>query len=122
MLGTAAGPLVVVVEDVHWSDVSSLRMLTYAADALRDRPVLFVVTVRSEASPRPALTEALAGFSRLGARRLALSPLGAGEVAALIEDLIEDAPADLVGVLARRSDGMPSSPSRWHGCWPQRES
>ena len=74
----AAEPLVVVIEDVHWSDVSSLRMLTYAAEALRERPVLFVVTVRSEASPRPALTEALAGFSRLGARRLALSPLRVG--------------------------------------------
>ena len=99
--------LVVVIEDVHWSDVSSLRMLTYAADALRERPVLFVVTVRSEASPRPALTEALAGFSRLGARRLALSPLGSDEVAALVEDVIEDAAPDLVEVLARRSDGNP---------------
>ncbi len=107
VLGQAAGPLVVVIEDVHWSDVSSLRMLTYAADALRERPVLFVVTVRSEASPRPALTEALAGFSRLGARRLALSPLGSDEVAALVEDVIEDAAPDLVEVLARRSDGNP---------------
>ena len=88
-----------VLEDMHWSDVSSLRMLTYAAEALRDRPVLFVVTVRNEASPRPALTEALAGFSRLGARRLALAPLGAEEVASLVEDVIGDVDTELVEVL-----------------------
>jgi len=82
-------------------------MLTYAAEALRDRPVLFVVTVRTEASPRPTLTEALAGFSRLGARRLALAPLGAGEMASLVEDVIGDAGPELVEVVSRRSDGNP---------------
>ena len=107
VLGAVSSPLVVVLEDLHWSDVSSLRMLAYAAEALRDRPVLFVVTVRSEASPRPALTEALAGFSRLGARRLALSPLGIDEVAALVAAVIGDAGPELVAVLSRRSDGNP---------------
>ena len=107
VLRSVGAPLVVVLEDMHWSDVSSLRMLTYAAEALRDRPVLFVVTVRSEVGPRPALTEALAGFSRLGARRLALAPLGHDEVGALVEDVIGDAGDDLVEVLSRRSDGNP---------------
>ena len=107
VLAAVSTPLVVVLEDLHWSDVSSLRMLAYAAEALRERPVLFVVTVRTEASPRPALTEALAGFSRLGARRLALSPLGSEEVGALVAAVIGDAGPELVAVLSRRTDGNP---------------
>ncbi len=107
VIRAVADPLVVVLEDMHWSDVSSLRMLTYVAEALRDQPVLFVVTVRNEASPRPALTEALAGFSRLGARRLALAPLGAEEVASLVEGVIGEVTPELADVLARRSDGNP---------------
>ena len=107
VLGARESPLVVVMEDVHWSDASSLRMLTYAAEALRDRPVLFVVTVRTEATPRPELTEALAGLSRLGARRLSLSPLAAGEVGSLVLDVVGDCGPELVEVLSRRSDGNP---------------
>ncbi len=53
LLGAAAGeqPLLVVLEDVHWADASSLRLLTFAAEALAAHPVLLVVTVRPTAAP-----------------------------------------------------------------------
>ena len=75
LLGRVARPLVVVLEDMHWSDHTSLRLLAYAAEALRDRPVLFVATVR-DVDPRshPALTQALAALARLGARRVPVRP------------------------------------------------
>ena len=119
VIRAVADPLVVVLEDMHWSDVSSLRMLTYVAEALRDQPVLFVVTVRNEASPRPALTQALAGFSRLGARRLALAPLGAEEVASLVEGVIgEVTPSSPTYSLAAVT-ATPSSLSRWPASLPR---
>jgi predicted ATPase len=44
----SGGPLVMVVDDVHWSDRSSLRFLVYLAYRLADRPIVLVVAVREE--------------------------------------------------------------------------
>ena len=54
---SAARPLLVVLEDLHWADDSSLDALPGLADALADRPVLFIATAR------PALDERRPGLS-----------------------------------------------------------
>ncbi|WP_448624191.1 ATP-binding protein [Geodermatophilus sp. URMC 64] len=41
-----SGPLVVVLEDIHWADESSLLTLRHLASGLGDRPLLVVATFR----------------------------------------------------------------------------
>jgi DNA-binding SARP family transcriptional activator len=108
LLGTGARPLVVLLEDLHWADHTSLRLLAYAAEELRGRPVLFVATVRTvDARRHPVLAQALAGLARLEARRVPVPPLSQEAVAALLEDVLDDADPALVEVLTRRTDGNP---------------
>src|SRR4029079_18146895 len=59
LLVTAAAehPLLVVLEDIHWADASSLRLLTFAAEALAAHPVLLVATLcPTEGTPRDLQT------------------------------------------------------------------
>lgn len=71
-----SGPVVVVLEDLHWADPPSLMLFAAAAQDLRDRPVLLLATCRTtepltpeldaalvEARQRSAVVE-LQGFSR----------------------------------------------------------
>ena len=44
-------PLLVVVEDVHWADPSSLELLDSMIGLLSDLPVLLIVTYRAEFAP-----------------------------------------------------------------------
>lgn len=52
-------PLLIVFDDAHWADASTLLMLRHIADALVDQPVLLVVTYR-RAEPGTVATVALA--------------------------------------------------------------
>ncbi|MFC5728095.1 MULTISPECIES: ATP-binding protein [Nocardioides] len=108
LLGIQGRPLVVLLEDLHWADHTSLRLLAYAAEELRGRPVLFVATVRT-VDPRrhPVLAQALAGLARLEARRVPVPPLSNEAVTALLEDVLVDPDPALVEVLTRRTDGNP---------------
>jgi DNA-binding SARP family transcriptional activator len=50
LLGTLAerGPLLCVLEDLHWADDMSLRLLGFASRRLRNQPVLIAVSARTE--------------------------------------------------------------------------
>jgi DNA-binding SARP family transcriptional activator/tetratricopeptide (TPR) repeat protein len=60
-------PGLLVVDDVHWADASSLEVLAFLVRRLRDRPVLVVATWRTEETPpdHPA-RRILADASRAG--------------------------------------------------------
>lgn len=72
----ASGPLLVVVEDLHWADEASLAVLLALARRLRPWPLLLLVTARSE----EADASLVAWFTILDrerlAQRLPLSGLG----------------------------------------------
>ena len=53
LLEATAGrsPGLLVVDDAHWADPSSLAVLAFLARRLRDRPLLLVLTWRSEEAP-----------------------------------------------------------------------
>jgi predicted ATPase len=72
-------PLLLVVDDVHWADVQSLRWLAYMRARLEDLPVAFVAAARPAAAGAPVelLRIALPGSSAAVLRPGALSRDGA---------------------------------------------
>jgi hypothetical protein len=62
-------PLVVVMDDLHWTDRTSLQLLVYLAEFLATSQVLLVASYRPQ-EQSPALTDALAALSRCGAERI----------------------------------------------------
>src|SRR5207302_1039604 len=75
-------PMVVILEDLHWADAASLRLLGYLAPRLGDAAILLVGTYRPvEATPDHPLAQALASLARQTVtRRVALDGLDRGEV------------------------------------------
>ena len=49
--GCGAGPTLIIVEDLHWADASSLELLDKTLDTLSNLPVLLVVSFRPEFHP-----------------------------------------------------------------------
>ncbi|MGW5259597.1 BTAD domain-containing putative transcriptional regulator [Microbispora sp. NPDC004025] len=104
----AAGPALVVLDDLHWADAASLRLLAFAAGELHRAPVLVLATMRPEPGGEPdQLRETLAALAReRGAQRLTLPPFTREDVAAYLAG--RDLPdARLAAVLFERTGGNP---------------
>jgi hypothetical protein len=103
-------PLVLVIEDLHWTDRSTGDLLAFLVRNLPDDPVLLVVTFRSdEVDDAPGLARLLAELGRMdGASRLELTRLSRGQVAAQLEGIL-GRPADpaLAGAVYQRGGGNP---------------
>ena len=65
----AAGPLVLVVEDLHWADAASIELLGAVADRLADRPLLVLLMYR------PTLEPDALGTSRAPHTAIEVTPL-----------------------------------------------
>ena len=112
-LVTAAGrePLLVVLDDLHWSDGPSLRLLAFLAAELREGPVAILATVRADARG-DALLAARAALARApGYLRVEVRPLDAGGTAELVRAVLAEQGADADGALlaqvGSRSGGNP---------------
>jgi predicted ATPase len=103
------GPVLLVVEDVHWADQSTRGLLGFLARNLR-AGVALVLTYRSdELHRRHPLRPFLAELDRSSrAERLELGRLGRRELAELLAEILDEevAPA-LVGEILARSEGNP---------------
>jgi hypothetical protein len=102
-------PVVVVIDDLHWADVSSLRLLVFLSRQLRDAAVLVIGTYRDvevtfgDNPARPLLAE-LAGQAEL----IRLTGLTVDEVGQLIEKVCGGCPqAPLVQAVRDRTGGNP---------------
>jgi DNA-binding SARP family transcriptional activator len=107
-LGTSR-PLVVVLDDIHWADQSSLRLLEFAVESLRDAHVMLVATYRDSEARAAPLAPALARLARTPElERLALTGLSPDEVGSYVASVLGDeaAPA-LAGTLHDRTAGNP---------------
>ena len=85
LLATAAQrrPLVIVLDDLHWADASSVRALEFLGRSLPDLPILAIAAYRhTEAHARDELATALGGLAR-AATRLPLEGLEREDVARL---------------------------------------
>lgn len=83
------GPLLIVVEDLHWSDEASLEFLLYLVRRLNRHPILVLLSARGMASGA-AWTELLSGLDRQqGAQEIGLQPLSRAEIAHLLKALLD---------------------------------
>ncbi len=101
-------PLVLVVEDVHWADRSTLDLTGFLARTLADAGVVLVGTYRVDEVPRrPPLRGWLAELARVAAvRRIELEPFTPDEVADLCAAILGAAAAPAtIAEITRRSGG-----------------
>ena len=81
---SATSPLLLTIEDLHWSDDTSLEFLLYLARHVISHPILLLLTYRSE-ELHPALTRFLVALDRERlATEFTLVRLGIDEVEAMI--------------------------------------
>jgi DNA-binding CsgD family transcriptional regulator len=87
-----ARPLLVLIEDLHWADSSTLAALRSIARRIRLLPVAIVATLRP-GYEREELQRALDLLLREGATQLRLHPLTPEEVASLAAELLGSVPS-----------------------------
>ena len=104
------GPLVVIMEDIHWADESTRHVLRFLARALTDASVMIITTYRSdELTRRHPLRPFLAEVGRFpGTVRIDVPNLERAEVAELLTQLMERPPSNVViDLVYKRSEGIP---------------
>ena len=105
-----ASPTLLVLEDLHWADTSTLDLVVYLAHNLDDRPVLLLATCRAdEPSSAERMRRLTDGVLRSGsALLLELGPLEHDELAALLAAHADaQLPAALTNAIVARSEGNP---------------
>ena len=65
----ASAPVLLVLEDLHWADSSTLDLLVFLAHNLDDRPLLLLATYRADEPRRPSAMRASPTASAAPARR-----------------------------------------------------
>jgi DNA-binding CsgD family transcriptional regulator len=106
----AAAPVLLVLEDLHWADTSTLDLVVFLAHNLGDRRVLLLATYRADEPSSAGRVRRLAdGVRRSGAALvLELGPLGREELTALLEARADaPPPAALADAIVVRSEGNP---------------
>jgi DNA-binding CsgD family transcriptional regulator/tetratricopeptide (TPR) repeat protein len=106
----ADAPLLLVLEDLHWADTSTLDLVVFLAHNLDDRPILLLGTCRPDEPASAERMRRLAdGVRRSGsALVLELTPLGGEELAELLAAHADHPlPAALTTAIATRSEGNP---------------
>jgi class 3 adenylate cyclase/tetratricopeptide (TPR) repeat protein len=98
---TRQRPVLMIVEDAHWVDPTSLEVFGRTVDQIKTLSVLLIVTFR------PEFNAPWAGRSHVTS--LALNRLGEHEAAAIIARIVgnKDLPADVTAEIVERTDGIP---------------
>ena len=107
--GAQTQPLLLVLEDLHWADESTLLLTAYLAPLLPEMPVLIVGTYRDEIDTSHPLSRVI---SQLARRRLIdrirLRRLSFGGVRAMVQSLAgQPPPEELVRVIDSETEGNP---------------
>src|SRR6266511_4116817 len=107
-----SAPVLLVLEDLHWADISTLDLVVFLAHNLDDRPVpvLLLATYRADDPSSAERMRRLAdGVRRSGsALVLELGPLGRDELTALLAAHADaPLPAAVAETIVARSEGNP---------------
>ncbi len=104
------GPILFVLEDIHWADATSRALLQYIAHRVRTLPMLVVATYRTDelVNAQP-VQRFIAGIVReRAAVHIQLEPLAPWETAALVEALLNSPPSpELLAAVYDRTEGNP---------------
>ena len=94
-------PVLMIVEDAHWIDPTSLEVFGRTVDRIKALPTLLIVTFR------PEFNAPWMGQSHVTS--LTLNRLGEREAAAIIARLLgnKELPADVMTEIVERTDGIP---------------
>jgi class 3 adenylate cyclase len=94
-------PVLMIFEDAHWTDPTSLEVFDRTMDRIKILRVLLIVTFR------PEFNTSWVGQSHVTS--LTLNRLGQREVAAIIARLVgnKELPADVMAEIVERTDGIP---------------
>ena len=94
-------PVLMIVEDAHWVDPTSLEVFGRTVDRIKTLPALLIVTFRPEFNPPWA--------GRSHVTSLALNRLGERETAAIIAHLVgnKELPTNVMAQIVERTDGIP---------------
>jgi adenylate cyclase len=99
------GPLLLVIEDLHWADAASVELLRFIVDRLADRPLMLLCTYRPVFDARGLLT------SRATHTAIRLAPLSAGQSEALFDAFFGPSagrlPTRLRELIVTRAGGNP---------------
>jgi class 3 adenylate cyclase/tetratricopeptide (TPR) repeat protein len=106
---TFHGPTVLVLEDLHWADPTSLRLSEQLFSLTKERPLLLVLTRRPEPDQGViALEGAISAAPGLTLRELQLAPLGLIAEQDLARALLgPGTPAEIVGAVSQGAEGNP---------------
>ena len=102
-------PHLLVLEDLHWADESTLALLIYLANRIAQLPVVIIGTYRSGYSDdNPALVRTLEELIRMGIRPQKLGGLSKDAIAQMLDGLSQrQAPESLVSLIFEESQGYP---------------
>ncbi len=94
-------PVLMIVEDAHWVDPTSLEVFGRTVERIKTLPVLLIVTFR------PEFNAPWVGQSHV--MSLTLNRLGEREAAAIISRLVgnKELPTDVMAEIVERTDGIP---------------
>jgi tetratricopeptide (TPR) repeat protein len=96
----ARGPVVLLVEDLHWADGSSVALIGSALRTLREQPLLVIAFARPEvADTHPNL------WPEQGTGALRLGELPRRACERLVSDLLGDRPAEVLQRVVERAAG-----------------
>lgn len=100
------GPVLIILEDLHWADDSSLDFLTLLVLALRDRPVMLLAAARpAHYARRPDWMNGYAFHQRID-----LTTLSTMDSRALVDDVLQkvpEVPEALRELVVSNADGNP---------------
>ncbi len=105
------GPLLLVLDDLHWADTSSLRVLRLLTEAVAvESParLLVLATWREHPVPTGALAEVAEALARKHALRLQLRGISTEAAAQVFAQVTESEPTDAdAATLRQRTEGNP---------------
>ena len=102
-LEAARRPLVLLVEDLHWSSDSLLDLIEFILQPRSDSAMVMLALARPELLERRPTW----GGGRRNHLSIALEPLDRASIGELVGSLLEGAAPELVPLVAERSEGNP---------------
>jgi pimeloyl-ACP methyl ester carboxylesterase/DNA-binding SARP family transcriptional activator/tetratricopeptide (TPR) repeat protein len=97
----ASKPITILVEDLHWADAESCKVLDHLVRAIGDRRILILLTYRPGFQP--------SWIGAPGVSDIRLSPLSRDECDVLVSSLLGDDPSveTIRALICEKSDGIP---------------